>query len=173
VDDELIRVCGLATRVACQRMTPHYLRALCDSVEQACCLPVGFAWDRKAMAHAEMVNVLADSAADPVLVLLVRNVPGQLYDLMVTAGPTADGIIASSRRRLLALIRARDADGAGREMEQHLEGLSSIAERRRVAHSRSVRQGRDRFPSRAAGANHPDSAMQTHLAGREAQVVTN
>jgi DNA-binding GntR family transcriptional regulator len=38
------------------------------------------------------------------------------------AGPAADDIIASSRRRLLALIRARDADGAGREMEQHLEG---------------------------------------------------
>jgi GntR family transcriptional regulator, transcriptional repressor for pyruvate dehydrogenase complex len=148
VDDELIRLCGLATRVACQRMTPHYLRALCDSVEQACCLSAGFAWDRKAMAHAEIVNVLADSAADPILVLLVRNVPGHLYDLMVTAGPTADGIVASSRRRLLALIRAQDADGAGREMEQHVEGLSRIAERRCVARSRSSGQGRDRLASR-------------------------
>ena len=51
---------------------------------------------------------------------------------MVTVGPAADDIIASSRRRLLALIRARDADGAGREMEQHVEGLSWIVERRCV-----------------------------------------
>ena len=72
---------------------------------------------------------MADAAADPVLALLVRNLPGHLHDLMVTAGPAADDIIASSRRRLLALIQARDADGAGREMERHLEGLSWTVER--------------------------------------------
>jgi len=132
MDDELIRVAGLAASVACRRMTAGYLKALSDSIEQVCCLPATFAWDRKATAYAEIVNLLADAAADPVLALLVRNLPGHLYDLMVTVGPTADDIIASSRRRLLALIRARDADGAGREMEQHVEGLSWIAERRCV-----------------------------------------
>jgi FCD domain-containing protein len=129
MDDELIRVAGLATRVACERMTPRYLRALSDSIEQVCCLPAMFAWDRKATAYAEIVNLLADAAADPVLALLLRNVPGRLYDLMVTVGPAADDVIAGSRRRLLALIRARGADGAGQEMEQHVEGLSWMAER--------------------------------------------
>ena len=132
MDDEPIRVAGLAARVACQRMTAGYLRALSDSIEQVCYLPATFAWDRKATAYAEIVNLLADAAADPILALLVRNLPGHLYDLMVTVGPTADDIIANSRRRLLALIRARDADGAGREMEQHLEGLSRTVERRCV-----------------------------------------
>jgi DNA-binding GntR family transcriptional regulator len=145
MDDELIRVAGLATRVACRRMTPCYLNAMSDSVEQVCCLPATFAWDRKATAHAEIVNLLADAAADPVLALLVRNVPGHLYDLMVTVGPAADDIIASSRRRLLALIRARDADGAGREMERHVEGLCLILKHRCVVRSRSVAgQGPDR-----------------------------
>jgi DNA-binding FadR family transcriptional regulator len=55
--------------------------------------------------------------------VLVRAVPGQLHDLMVTVGPAAAGIIAGSRRRLLALLQAGDADGAAREMEQHLGGL--------------------------------------------------
>jgi DNA-binding FadR family transcriptional regulator len=128
--DELIRVAGLATRVACQRMTPRYLKALSDSIEQVCCVPATFAWDRKATAYAEIVNLLADAAADPVLALLARNLPGHLYDLIVTVGPAADDIIAGSHRRLLALIRARDADGAGREMEQHLEGLSWTVRRR-------------------------------------------
>ncbi len=132
MDDELIRVAGLAARVACRRMTAGYLRALSGSIEQVCCLPATFGWDRKATAYAEIVNLLADAAADPVLALLARNLPGHLYELMVTAGPAADGIIASSRRRLLALIRARDADGAGREMEQHLKDLTWIAERRCV-----------------------------------------
>ena len=139
MDDELIRVAGLATRVACQRMTLYYLNAMSDSIEQVCLLPAAFAWDRKATAHAEIVNLLADAAADPVLALLVRNVPGHLYDLMVTVGPAADDIIASSRRRLLALIRARDADGAGREMERHVEGLSWIVEHRCGVRSRSCR----------------------------------
>jgi GntR family transcriptional repressor for pyruvate dehydrogenase complex len=133
MDDELIRVAGLAARVACQRMTPRYLKALSGSIEQMCCSPATFAWDRKATAYAEIANLLADAAADPALALLARNLPGHLYDLIVTAGPAADDIIASSRRRLLALIRARDADGAEREMEQHLEGLSWTVERRCVS----------------------------------------
>lgn len=133
MDDELIRVAGLATRVACQRMTPRYLKALSDSIEQACCLSATFAWDRKATAYAEIGNLLADAAADPVLALLAGNLPGHLYELIVTVGPAADDIIVSSRHRLLALIRAGDADGAGREMEQHLEGLSWTVERRCVS----------------------------------------
>jgi DNA-binding FadR family transcriptional regulator len=123
MDDELVQVCALATHVACQRMTPPHLKALRDSVEQACCLPTMIAWDRKVTAHAEILNLLADAAADPTLALLVRNAPGELYDLMITAGPAASGIIASSRRRLLALITAGDAAGAAGEMEQHLQGL--------------------------------------------------
>jgi GntR family transcriptional regulator, transcriptional repressor for pyruvate dehydrogenase complex len=123
MDDELIRVCALATRVACQRMSPAHLKALRDSVEQACCLPTRTAWDRKVTAHAEVVNLLADATADPVVTLLVRNIPGELYDLMSTVGPAASGIVASSRRRLVALITAGDAHGAAREMEQHLKGL--------------------------------------------------
>ena len=123
MDNELIRVCAVAARAACRRMTPRYLKALHDCVEQACCLPSGFDWDRKAAAHAEIVNLLADAAGDPALAVLVRDVPGQLYDLMVAVGPAAGGIVAGSRRRLLALLRAGDVGGAAREMEQHLGGL--------------------------------------------------
>jgi DNA-binding GntR family transcriptional regulator len=123
MDDELIQVCALAVWDACQRMAPHHLKALDDSVEQACCLPAGFGWDRKVTAHAEFVNLLSDAADDPVLALVLRGIPGQLYDLMSAVGPAADGIIAASRRRVMARLRAGDADGAAREMEQHLRGL--------------------------------------------------
>jgi DNA-binding GntR family transcriptional regulator len=132
MDDELIGVCALATRIACQRMTPPHLKVLRDSIAQARCLPAKTAWDRKVTAHAEIVNLLADAAADPMLALLVRTVPGELYDLMITVGPGISGIIASSRRRLLELITAGDAEGAAREMEQHLLGLLWM---RRLCHS--------------------------------------
>lgn len=45
-------------------MTAGYLRALSDSIEQVCCLPATFAWDRKATAYADIVNLLADAAAN-------------------------------------------------------------------------------------------------------------
>ena len=120
MDDELVRVCAAAAHVASRRMSPQYLRTLRESIEQACCLPKYLDWDRKATAHAEIVNLLADASGDPVLTLLLRDVPGQLHDLMMAVGPAASGITAGSRRRLLALLQAGDAEGAAREMEQHL-----------------------------------------------------
>jgi len=42
-DDELIRRCSAAVRVACLRMNPRYLKALRDSVEQARRMPSRFA----------------------------------------------------------------------------------------------------------------------------------
>jgi hypothetical protein len=42
---------------------------------------------------------------------------------MTAVGPAAGGMIASSRRRLLAHMRAGDADEAALEMEKHLRGL--------------------------------------------------
>jgi hypothetical protein len=65
MDEELVRVCAAAAQVASQRMSPQYLRALRESVEQACGLPRYIDWDRKATAHAEIVNLLADASGDP------------------------------------------------------------------------------------------------------------
>ena len=124
MDDELIRWCALATRTACSRMTAPHQKALRDSVGQARCLPARFAWDRKAAAHAQIFNLLADVIADrPGAAMALNQAVGAVYDLMVTVGPAADGIVLSSRRRLLEAIRAGDADGAAAEMEQHLRRL--------------------------------------------------
>ena len=124
MDEELIRWCVLTTRAACSRMTAPHLKALQDSVGQARSLPARFAWDCKATAHAQIVNLLADAITDrPVPPLFVNRAVGAMHDLMLTVGPAADGIILSSRRRLLDLIRAGDAEGAAAEMEHHLRGL--------------------------------------------------
>jgi DNA-binding FadR family transcriptional regulator len=124
VDDELIRWCALATRAACSRMTAQQLKALQDSVGQARCLPARLSWDRKATAHVQIYTLLADVIADRQGAAMLLNASvGTIHDLMLTVGPAADGLILSSRRRLLDLIRVGDADGAAAEMEQHLRRL--------------------------------------------------
>ena len=123
--DELIMLCAEAARLACLRMTPHHLKALNDSVEQASCLG-RFERDRKVTAHAEIFNFLADAACDPVLSARLRDAPGYVYELMVTCGPAADRIVLNSRRRLLALMRAGDSEAVSWEMEQHLRNLRRL-----------------------------------------------
>jgi DNA-binding FadR family transcriptional regulator len=131
-DEALISMQGTIVRIACQRMRSAYLKALSDSVQQAACLPVQLAWDRKAAAHAELFNLLGDATGDPVLARLAGVAVGWTHNLAVSVGPVADGIILNSRRRLLDCLTAGDADGAAHEMERHLSGLcfmSRVAER--------------------------------------------
>jgi DNA-binding GntR family transcriptional regulator len=120
--DELIRVQAMAARIACEQMTEVALKALHDSVDRATCLPARPGWELKAAAHAEIFGLLADVAGD----LAASDGGGRagvMRDLMLTVGPAADGMIASSHRRLLAHLCAGEADGAALEMETHLRVL--------------------------------------------------
>jgi DNA-binding GntR family transcriptional regulator len=123
MDEGLIQVQAMATRIACLRMTAQHLKALSDSVEQASRLPARSQWSRKAAAHAEIFHLLADAADDPLTAPILSDSTGFMHDLMAAVGPAADGMIASSRRRLLAHLRAGDAELAALEMEKHLRGL--------------------------------------------------
>jgi GntR family transcriptional regulator, transcriptional repressor for pyruvate dehydrogenase complex len=118
----LIWVQAMAARDACEQMTEATLRALRDSVDRASCLPARPGWERKAAAHAEIFGLLADVAGNP-----AAGQPGgpaaTIQDVILTVGPAADGMIASSRRRLLAHLSAGEADGAALEMEAHLRVL--------------------------------------------------
>jgi DNA-binding GntR family transcriptional regulator len=67
MNEGLIRAQAMATRAACARMTTQHLKALHDSVERASCLHSRSQWDRKAVAHTELFNLLADVTDDPFL----------------------------------------------------------------------------------------------------------
>jgi len=126
-EDAVISVVSAATRLACRQMTWQHLDALQASLERASGLPARPDWGRKATAHAELFNVLGDLTGDGDLALLVNSAAGRLHDLVLTVGPAADGIILSSRRRLLRQLRTSDADGAAREMEHHLKACTTWA----------------------------------------------
>jgi GntR family transcriptional regulator, transcriptional repressor for pyruvate dehydrogenase complex len=122
-DDAMISLLSAATRIACGRMTPQHLNALHASVQRASCLSARHDWELKVAAHAELFTMLGDLTGDCDLARLVSLAAGRLQDLVMTVGPASDGIILSSRRRLLRELRARDAAGAAREVERHLAGL--------------------------------------------------
>jgi GntR family transcriptional repressor for pyruvate dehydrogenase complex len=121
--EEMIRAQAIAARIACARMTMPHLAELHDSVERASCLAARSQWDRKAAAHAEIFSLLAEVVDDPLLAPPLIVGAGYVRELMLAVGRAADGMIASSRRRLLAHLRARDGEGAALEMEEHLRVL--------------------------------------------------
>ena len=114
---EPIGVQATAARVAWHQMTELTLSAVCESVERAVSLPARPGWERKAEAHAELFDLIAAASEAPSVATSL------LCDLMLRVGPGADGLITNSRRRLIAFLRARDLEGAAREMESHLRVL--------------------------------------------------
>jgi DNA-binding GntR family transcriptional regulator len=113
-------------RAACEQRTELDLVALRESVERAVSVPASDGWERRAAAHAEFHNLLADVTGNPVLAILVRSMTDTLREVVVAVGPSADDLIVSSRRRLLGHLRAGDAERAAEEMEDHLACLDDM-----------------------------------------------
>jgi GntR family transcriptional repressor for pyruvate dehydrogenase complex len=111
-------------RVACEQPSPQALHALQASVDQARALPTDAAWDRKAAAHAEFHHLLAEATGASGYTLIARSIGGSLREMITLAGPAAEDLIIASRRRMLRHLACRDADGAAREMEDHMTRLS-------------------------------------------------
>jgi GntR family transcriptional regulator, transcriptional repressor for pyruvate dehydrogenase complex len=123
MEEAMIRAQAIAAGIACTRMTAQHLNALHKSVERASCLAAGSQWDRKATAHAEIFDLLANVADDPTLTPLLKGGAAYVLELMLAVGRAADGMIVSSRRRLLAHVRAGDWEDAALEIERHLRCL--------------------------------------------------
>jgi hypothetical protein len=104
-------------------MTTVHLTQLHDSVERACGVVGRSQWGRKAAGHAEIFSLLAGVVDDPLLAPLLTEAAADVREVMLAVGRAADGMIVSSRRRLLAQLRAGDGEGAALEMEGHLPGL--------------------------------------------------
>jgi DNA-binding FadR family transcriptional regulator len=124
MNEEMIQALAIATRIAFATITSPGQAALRACVDQACDIPAGFRWERKATAHAEFFTTLADVAGDLCVTPVLNHAAGFAHDLMISAGRAADSIIINSRRRMLAQLRAGNADEAALEMEKHLRILS-------------------------------------------------
>jgi len=101
----MIQAQAMAARMACARMTMLRLAELHDSVERACDLRGRSHWGRKAAAHAEIFGLLAEVVDDPILAPLLTGGAAHVREVMLAVGRAADGMIVSSRQRLLAHMR--------------------------------------------------------------------
>lgn len=124
--DALVLIQSAVVRAACEQRTERDLATLRASVDQAANVPAGDGWERRAAAHVEFHNLLADATGNPVLAILVRSMTDTLRDIVVAVGPSADEVIVSSRGRLLHHLQARDAESAAGEMEEHLTRLDDM-----------------------------------------------
>ena len=122
----LISVQAMTARIACRWMSTRQLEGMSDSIDRAARLSAGSHWESKAAAHTEIFSLLGDATGYPALARLADVATGWVHDVTLTVGSAADDIILTSRRRLLRSLRLRDADGAGREMEHHLQGLHDM-----------------------------------------------
>jgi GntR family transcriptional regulator, transcriptional repressor for pyruvate dehydrogenase complex len=123
MEEGMIQAQMTAACTACARMTVLHLTELPDSVERACRLRGRSQWAHKAAAHAEIFSLLADMVDDPLLAPLLTGWTAHVREVMLAIGQAADGMTVSSRRRLLAHLRAGDGDAAALEMERHLRSL--------------------------------------------------
>ena len=103
--EDLIPAIATATRIACLRPEAR------EAAEAA------------GAADAEIFCLLAESAADSGVAGVLRLGGSMVRDLAAAAGPLADGIIGNANRRVLAHVRAGDADAAEREVEKLLHCL--------------------------------------------------
>jgi hypothetical protein len=126
MDEQIIELYAHVARTACLRMTPQHLAALQSSLDQTSCLSARLQWDRKATAHAEMFNLLADAVAEALPSSLLSSATGRVHDLMITVGPAADGIALNT----ITALRSRHPEGRLRRADS---ARTPHAERRRAA----------------------------------------
>jgi hypothetical protein len=103
--EDLIPAIATATRIVCARPEARAAAAAADA------------------ADAEVFRLLAESAGESGVAGVLRLGSSMMRELAAAAGPLADGIISNSSRRLLAHVRAGDADAAEQEVEKLLRCL--------------------------------------------------
>jgi GntR family transcriptional regulator, transcriptional repressor for pyruvate dehydrogenase complex len=123
MEEGMIQAQVTAACMACARMTMLHLTGLHDNVERAWSLRGSSQWARKAAAYAEIFSLLAGMVDDPLLAPLLTGCTAHVREVMLAVGRAADGMTVSSRRRLLAHLRAGDGNTAALEMERHLRSL--------------------------------------------------
>src|SRR3546814_19190035 len=80
------------------------------------------------MAENTQVNIefhilLAEATGNPVLVMVMKALMDVLRTFVIQIGSVMAMDVVQSRQRLLQHMKARDADAAVREMEEHLKRL--------------------------------------------------
>lgn len=111
------------TRIACARATDEDIAALTANVDEAERLLLAKRYDDKIDVHIEFHRLLARATHNAVMVMLMDALMQVMRDFAHSAGGERNDLTIKARRRFLAKLGARDADGAVAAMTEHLESL--------------------------------------------------
>lgn len=113
-------------RIACDRATDDDLAGFEANIDEADRLTRLGEWNRKMLVHLEFSKLLAHATQNPLMIIAVVSMSDIVRGVVTAVGPTRGDFMIQARRRLLAQLKARDADAAEAEMRRYLTELHEI-----------------------------------------------
>jgi len=114
---------SIASRVACERATEEDFAALEANIELGVELLKAGRLEEKVAVNIEFYNILARATKNPVLILNVQLLMDLTTQFQRAAEPDTDEYHIEWRRRMVRLLRQRDAEGAVKAQEERLQRL--------------------------------------------------
>ncbi|MGE0151597.1 MAG: FadR/GntR family transcriptional regulator [Reyranellaceae bacterium] len=129
----------IVVRIACQRAGDEDFAALEDNIALGVELLRQGRLQEKVVVNIEFHNILAQATKNPVLILNMRLLMDLTLHFARHAEPDVDSYHIEWRRRMMALLRARDEAGAVKALEERLLRLQqryhALAEQQAKARS--------------------------------------
>lgn len=118
-----LHITGSVVRVACERIREEDILELERNVEEA--EQAGRDGDMllRARIHLRFHKILARSTDNPLFVAIMEGLIGIMEHFVDTFGPPDGPGVLASRARIIAALRARDADTASVQMHKYLRSV--------------------------------------------------
>lgn len=113
----------LVVRAACERITDEQLAELDANVAAAIEADRVGGFDERTRVHQQFHLLLARTTGNPILIANMEGIMEIVRLFVASIGPGDNAYVLPSRRRLLAQLRARDAQAATAEMVDLLRRL--------------------------------------------------
>jgi Transcriptional regulators len=109
--------------LAAERGTEEDFARLQKNIDEIAALDVHADEPRTVAMVAQFYDLLGYAAKNEMLVFLIHSLSEVVGQILLKTRPEAMSLVIASRRRLLDLLRKRDAKGAATEVIQHLSAL--------------------------------------------------
>jgi DNA-binding FadR family transcriptional regulator len=128
VTEARIELMTVAIRLACQRATAEELDSIEEDITHHTNLFKNGRGSRNTKSVIEFYRLIARATHNEVIVMMVDSLSEIIRALLAQVNPEPRKDIMQVRRKVLALIRERDAAGAGAAMALHLRNVSKYLE---------------------------------------------
>jgi len=128
VTEARIELMAVALRLACARATAEELDAIEADITYHTELFRNGRGSRNSKSVIEFYRLIARATHNEVIVMMVDALSEIIRTLLAQVNPQPRKDIMQVRRKVLALLRARDAEAACKEMTNHLRNVSDYLE---------------------------------------------